>query len=281
MNLRNRLSRVGLCLTLLLTLGAWVAATAAPVAAHPDSCDAAFDHQHQVAGNRRFGTADPNRGVQAIIDPKEDSFRVCSHGNSNQGGALPDAVSAWVMLNRQSGPQAFVQVGIVRCNYSGGIFGDPSHCDTGGNDNGTEAHFFYQSYGCGQSEPNTVNLGDADFLAHEYALYEYNGTIYAAIDGVVEYSTNVSSSERLSCWLDGTEPVEARWACEAWDGGDLCAHSVDKLNFNNTKFAEWSHLGWSFTSFGEPCDIIVDSNALDSQCDVVSGNDFNIWQNHN
>lgn len=246
----------------------------------PHACQTLSDNDGVHPAGNDLDSTYAIRAAKVTIDPKEDSFRVCSHGNVDMGGSYPDSVSAWVMLTEAdgSGSSNWAQVGIVRCNYDGS---DPTWCDTSGSDNGTEAHFFYQSHGCAELGANTVNLGDADFYAHDYEIYDYNGVLYVKVDGVVEYSVTISTSERLNCWLNDENDVIVKVDCETADQGDLCAHEVDKLNYDGLAYIQYGYTNWTTpSSLADPCDHIEDTYWFDAHCDVVDSDSFDVWQVH-
>jgi hypothetical protein len=275
-------------LAIIVTMLVCLAGTAFVAAARPDAILAHGDCENtsNISPNIHIGNEVNSiatlRAARVSIDPTEAGFRVCSHGSNDPGpgfnGQEPDSVSAWAMLT-QPGTTNIAQVGIVRCNYQ--VSEEPDFCGPDADD-GSDVQFFYLAHGCAEFSDNIENLGNADFYEHLYEIYVYNGTLYVKIDGVVEYSTNVANSERLSCWLDGSNDVKAIFDCEMFDEGDLCAHESDKLNFHDAQTIGLTGSTWQNAAWTDPCDEIDDTTPFDAHCDVLAdNNDFDVWQVHN
>jgi hypothetical protein len=263
---------VGLCISLLLTLAA---VTTAPVAAThnspPNNCDLSTSFEKEIGNSSNpSGIA---RGVMGTIDTYGDTFAPCSHGINSQAGGTHDEVDAYVGLEDTTTSGNFARVGIIRCNYT---LDTVTYCD----DNGDQAHFIFERDGCGQTA-QIEDLGLADHTAHEYQVYVYNGTLFVKVDGVVEYSTDVSNSERLSCWLDESNDVRVTARGMFLDGGDLLAYSSDKLNFDNVAYVNFNGTTWLNPNFTSPCDSTDSSSELIAGCTINNGQDFDIWQTPN
>lgn len=268
--------------SLLLAGVAAIAQPPAPVAAHTTDCDVFNDSAKWVGENDINPLNDSVRAVEVNIDPREATFRVCSHGFTNSGGYAGDSTSALIELQDETTNSNRIQLGIWRCNYAGS---DPTWCDTGGNDDGTEVHWFAFTSGCGQGT-GTANLGDADFYSHKYKLKKIGTEVQAFIDDVEVWSTKWTTHPRLSCWFDSSShPIKAQIGAWTADGGDLSAHEDDFLNFVDAAYIKAGTSTWLTPSWSNgPCTTQGGQGGqFDSWCErnSTNGNDFNVWQTHN
>lgn len=264
--------RVSILASLALCIGLFTFGAPTASAAHLNNdCDL-FGSTNKSIGNS-YNPSGYTRGAIGTIDPLGASYHLCSQGINSQGGYTHEELFSFIGIEDNNNNNNHAFVGIIRCNYT---FDTVSYCD----DNGDTAHWILEREGCGYSRIRT-DLGVADFYATEYRIYAYNNTFYVAIDGVNVYTTTLSSSERLDCWLDGNNDVRVRARADFLDGGDQLAVSSDYLNFDDVGYVNFGDLGFDPVNFGSPCDQRDSSSELAANCVINNGRDFDVWQTPN
>lgn len=260
----------------LLCTGYVAASHPEVVLGHEEDCDVGPDN-NRWSGMNVVNPTNDVRAIKSNINPLEATFRVSSHGSPLMCGWAGDVTSALVELYDESDPNNKIQIGVWRCNETV----DPSWCDTGGNDDGTEVHWFMHTSGCGNGT-GTADLGDANYQDNEFKIKRTGNTVTGEINGVVQYSTDWTTHPRLSCWLDGSEHTAGRVGAWLADGGSASAHYTDYLNFTDQAYIHWESSTWQMYDWGSVCDVVTSSNRLLSYCAITgtNGNGFNVSTDH-
>ena len=237
-----------------------------PVSANEGNCSQGKGWRDFAGMENSSSTPSQNRsGAGASIQISRDGFDIC-----NNYGIDYSSISAWVSISpRDAGDtNRIIQVGITEC-ANGNILGGPV-CQGENN-----PHFFWAWGGCGLQIPFAQDMGPADGLLHDYALWLDNaGYWHFVVDGAPIGSEKHKRLPNvyINCWSGLTR--RASWMAERADPGDSSGNVTDKTRVYNAAYGVYNQ-GWfnPLWNANSSCHYYTTQN----KCDLLSDNDLDFW----